>query len=346
MINLNEIRKLPKIELHRHLDGAVKPELIFDLAKKHNVYLPVNSLEDLKKYYRITKETSVQELMDKFDVVLSLMQTPENLQTIAYEQILDLKKENYLYVELRFAPQYHTREGLSMVQVIENVLIGMRKGYKETGILSNLIIAIGREAELEKAKQIVKAALEFQNSQETVKVVGIDLACDEATYPPEIHLPAYKLTFGSKLKRTVHAGEFGDQKLKNIKTAIHKLRADRIGHAIPLPNDKDLLNLVKQKRIGIESNPLSNLICHMTASIQELKLNIYFTNGIKFSLGSDDPAMMYTTLSNVIYETAKVYNWGLAHIKTIMKNSIDISFTSNKEKQSLKQNLDKTWPKE
>lgn len=344
MISRDVIQKLPKLELHRHLDGAVKPEVIFSLARKSNIDLPVDNLKELKRYYRITKKTSVEEIMKKFDIVISLMQTPENLQTIAYEQVRDLHDDNIVYAEVRFAPQYHIKQGLDMVQVIENVLIGMRKGYKEFGVMTNLIICIGRETESEFGEKVAQAALAFQNEKNPVRVVGIDLACDEATYPPERHASAYKLTFGSKLKRTIHAGEFGNQKLKNIKTAIELLCADRLGHAIPLPMDETLLRLIKEKDIGIESNPLSNVICHVIDTIEDLHLDVYLKHNIKFAIGSDDPAMMFTTLSDNLFTVCRKYNWGIKELKTIMTNAIEMAFITKKEKHSLKKKVFEHWP--
>lgn len=344
MITFNQIKKLPKLELHRHLDGAVQPKLIFDLAQKNKIDLPVNNLKELKKYYQITKQTTAAEFVQKFDLVISLMQTPENIQTIAYEQVLNLKKENILYAELRFAPQYHDRKGLNYVQVITNVLLGLRKGYQKTGVLTNLIICIGRESEPELGEKIVKAALEFENDQGPVRVVAIDLACDEANYPPERHLSAYQLTFNSYLKRTVHAGEFGQQRLKNIKTAINLLRADRLGHAVPLATNQTLMDLVKKKNIGIESNPFSNLICQEIENLNDLQLDKYFNQGIKFSINSDDPAMMFTSLSDNLDQIRQAYNWGFKELKSITFNTIDISFASSLEKENLKQKFLKNWP--
>lgn len=346
MISRDVIQKLPKVELHRHLDGAVKPEVIFSLARKSNIDLSVHNLKELKQYYLITKKKSVEEIMRKFDMVISLMQTSENLQAIAYEQVRDLKHENIIYAELRFAPQYHTRQGLNITEVIENVLIGMRKGYKEFGVITNLIICIARESEPRNGEEVAKTALEFQNDKNSVRVVGVDLACDEATYPPERHASAYRLTFGSKLKRTVHAGEFGNQRLKNIKIAIELLRADRLGHAVPLPEDKKLLEVVKKRGIGIESNPLSNVISHTVRSIEGLHLDIYLREGIKFAICSDDPAMMFTSLSDNLLTVCRKYKWGLKELKTIMTNAIEMAFITEKEKQSLKEKVFEYWPSE
>ena len=345
MITFNQIKKLPKIELHRHLDGAVQPKLIFDLAQKNKIDLSVSNLKGLKKYYQITKQTSAAEFVQKFDLVISLMQTPENLQTIAYEQVLNLKKENILYAELRFAPHYHDQKGLTYIQVIKNVLLGFRKGYQKTGVLTNLIICLVREAKPELGEKVVKAALEFKNDQGPVRVVAIDLACDEANYPPERHLSAYKLTFNSYLKRTAHAGEFGQQRLKNIKTVINVLRADRLGHAIPLVTDQELMDLVKKKNIGIEFNPLSNLICHNIETINDLQIDKYFHQGIRFSINSDDPAMMFTSLSDNLDQVCQAYSWGLKELKIITLNTIDISFASTLEKKNLKQTFLKKWPR-
>jgi adenosine deaminase len=331
-ITLEEIQRLPKIDLHRHLDGAVKPSLLFQLAKKDGFALPVKDLEGLRKHFQVTKEMSLAEILAKFKLVIDLMQTPENLQKVAYEQVMGLAKENIVYAELRFAPQYHTEQGLSHEEVMANVLEGFKKGYEETGVITNLIVCIDRACEPELGCQIARSALSFQDKG----VVALDLACDEASWPPERHKSAFELVFDSRLGQTVHAGEFGNQRLKNIAAAIDLLRADRLGHAIVLPKDDQLLEKVRARRIGVECCPLSNLVCSLIKDLKELCLDKYLAKGILFSINSDDPAMFDKTLSDNLLAVCQSYGWGKQELEKIFTNSLEMAFMTNYQKTKLK----------
>lgn len=333
-----EILALPKVELHRHVDGAVHPDLVWFLARKEGLRLPARTRRGLARFLRIRSGMSVEEILDVFGLVIACMQKPENIELVFYEQMLDLATENIVYGELRFAPQYHTRGGLSLEAVIEAAIRGIERGRRDTrkshqlpDVDARLIVCIARECNLEKSKEVVRAALKFQNKG----VCGIDLACNEAVYPPELHADAFALTFDSDLKRTVHAGEFGTERLKNIETAMLRLRADRLGHAIDLSHSPELLSFCDDLGIGIESCPISNVTCGNAASLEALHLNILRNEGIPFSINSDDPALFGVSLSETLYRTTRTYRWPLEDIREIMRNALRMAFISHEEKLHL-----------
>jgi len=337
-VTLQQIKEMPKVELHRHADGAVNPKLVWRLLKKEKISVPQRTAQQLGRFLRIHPGMPVEEIMAKFETVLSVMQSRENIELVFCEQVLDLARENIVYAELRFAPEKHRKKGLSLEEVIKAALRGIRRGMIEckvrdglSEVEARLIVCIDRKCKVKESKPIVQAALAFKEQG----VVGIDLVCNEILYPPELHTEAYELTFESNIGRTAHAGEFGDNRLQNIKTAQEKLKVHRLGHALEITKRKDLLGFCRKNRIGIEICPVSNVVCGNAPSIESLELDVLKKEKVLFNISSDDPALFHTSLSGNLYQTAKVYKWSLEDLKDQMRDSLKISFLSEEEKQRL-----------
>jgi len=332
-MKLTTIQQFPKIDLHRHLDGDVTAEDIFFLAKRDGIPLPVGAAKELKKYFKQLHRRGLVELFKKgFGLVTQVMQTEKNLSYIAFREVEHLSKDGIIYAELRFAPQFHTGQNLSYQSIIRAVSKGLKQGEKKFKIKTKIIVCINRESEPEIGIKIAQAAIACANDG----VVALDLVCDEANYPPERHLPAFQTTFNSPIKRTAHAGEFGNQPYKNIKTAIFKLKADRLGHCIPISQHKDLLAAAVKKKIGLELCPLSNMVCGFINSPNELKINDLVARGALVSINTDDPKMFNFTLSDTLAEVLKNSASPLDDLTKFQLNAIASSFLSNKEKNELK----------
>ena len=339
------IKKFPKIDLHRHLDGDVSEEDIFLLAQRANIPLPVKTAGELKDYFRQLRERDLPSLFQKgFGLITGVMQAEENLEYVAFREVEHLAQDGIIYAELRFAPQYHTGESiyyshvqsgphqkLSYQTIIRAVSRGLARGEKEFGVKTKIIVCIGREAEPEVGVKIAQAAIDCMPDG----VVALDLACDEASYPPERHRPAFELTFDTPLKRTVHAGEFGNQPSENIKTAIFQLRADRLGHAIPINRHEDLLNAVVEKKIGLELCPLSNTICGFIKSHRDLNINSLINRGALVSINTDDPGIFNFTLSDVLADVLKDSVEPLRDLRQFQINAVNSSFLNQDEKNKL-----------
>lgn len=344
-MNLKEIQKFPKIDLHRHLDGDVLEEDIFLLAQRAKIPLPVKTAGELKDYFRQLRENDLKSLFQKgFGLITGVMQTEENLAYVAFREAEHLAQDGIIYAELRFAPQYHTgesayyghaqsgpRQKLNYQTIIRAVSRGLKRGEKEFGVKTKIIVCIGREAEPEVGVKVAKAAIDCIPDG----VVALDLACDEATYPPGRHLPAFELTFDSPLKRTVHAGEFGNQPYENIKTAIFKLKADRLGHAISISQHEDLLKTVVEKKIGLEFCPLSNKVCGFVKSHRDLNINNLIGRGTLVSINTDDPGIFDFTLSDALADVLKDSADPPRVLRQFQINAINSSFLNQDEKNKL-----------
>lgn len=344
-----DFKKMPKIDLHRHLDGDVDPRLLFLMAKSDKIDIGFKNSDELLRYFeKLTKQGLMSLLTEGFGLVTSLTQTAKNLEFIAFEEVCNLKNDGIIYAEIRFAPQYHCQgnqtyykqlkvksERLNYREVIATVARGLKQGYKTFGVPTKLIICIGREIEPKESVKIAEAAIKSQD----LGVVAIDLACDEENFPPLRHADAYKLTFDSKIKRTVHAGEFGAQKIQNIYAAIECLEADRIGHAIPLVDMPKLTETIKRREIGVEMCPLSNLFTGAINCLGELGIDELLKQEVLVTINSDDPKMFGYSLSDSFRKVVDVYRFNAEEVKMLLLNAVKTAFCNADMKQILEKKI-------
>ncbi|MBI2638206.1 adenosine deaminase [Candidatus Peregrinibacteria bacterium] len=335
---------VPKAQLHIHMDGALPVEDIWAISQKHGINLPKlpeQTREALEAYYRVdpderfdTVERFVGVFLAKFGPTIALTKTPAGMREAATAHVRDLARQKHVYAETRFAPQYSVKKGFSLQDVIQEALLGLNAGYLETGTLVKLIISIGRECDQETSLAVAKAATEFQHNG----VVALDLACSEEEFPPELHIGAYRIATEARLKRTVHAGEFPcdrDIRVKNMRTALTDLRANGLGHAIPLAGEDEILARVVRDGIRIESCPLSNLKTGTIKDIRELGLDKLLRAGVRVSLSTDDPLMFGTSMADVMQATCDAYGFGLEDVRTLTRNAVQSAFCNDEERTRL-----------
>ena len=345
---LDQCRQRASFLTHIHWDGSIPPQDLWNFYKKKDkkLSLPekyidgtavqgdreIKSIEQLREFQMGL--FSKYDIVSVFGVPTGAMQTAEDIKSMALAHSRYLKSQNTVYAESRFAPQYHTFKGLKLDEVIGHALEGFAQAEEETGVKVNPIICIGREVDSEEGEKIVKAALNFADRG----VVGIDLACYEPPFPPERFAKAFALTFDSPLKRTVHADEMFSEEdkkqgFRNLYTALTLLRADGIGHAIHLHENKDLIELIVERNVRLESNPVSNLTCNFIESVEDLHLDELVKAGVKVTINSDDPAMWKNgDLAHNLYVVGKLY--GDEFVDTVIKNSVETAWRlGNEEKK-------------
>ncbi len=335
--------------LHIHWDGSIPAESIFELAGSKGIILEypeknihgspiaykdkkekiINSPSDLHK---VMTDLRKYDLIDVFSYTTRFMQSKEDIIAMAVAHCTYLKNQNVAYAETRFAPQYHTFEGLSIEEVIEYAVEGFHMGSEKTDVDVRLILTIGREADPDYGKMIAEKVISAHNKYPD-QVIALDLACEERGNPPEKHYPAFEITFDTSLKRTIHAGEMcsPEENLKNIKTAVNLLRADGIGHGIHLYKDQKLVEEVVEKGIRIESNPISNNI-FFNYQIDDLHLNELVEKGVLITINPDDPAMFKDgELIHNLYLLGKKY--GDSFVDKVIANSIRASWGIDEKKK-------------
>lgn len=329
-INASLLQKLPKVELHCHLDGSLRIPTILDLAKQDKVTLPTSSSDKLSKLLVIGKTRgSLEDYIKRFDITLSVMQTPEALRRTAYELIEDVAKENVRYIEIRYSPILHTEKEMTIGESVEAVRRGLQRGQKDFGVKSGIIVCGIRNISAAASLKLADLTVRYKNKG----VVGFDLAGAEENYPAKDHQEAFYMILNNNINATIHAGEaYGPS---SIHQAIHHCGAHRIGHGTRLKENKDLMNYVNDHRITLEICLTSNW---QTRSIRSLKyhpLKYYYDQGIRVTINTDNRLMSGTTLTKEFLLAHKLFGFKLHDFREMIIMAIKSAFLPYAERKQM-----------
>ncbi|MCT4594424.1 MAG: adenosine deaminase [Anaeromicrobium sp.] len=328
------LKDLPKIELHCHLDGSIRPETIISIAKKDGIEIPTENIDGIREYVMAPVDCkSLDEYLDRFTLPNKVMQTKENLKRVAYELLEDASKDNVKYIEIRFAPSLHRAKGLSFEEVIESVLEGMKEGEETYPIKSNLILSCMRTMSVKEAFKVVEAGKKYLNKG----VVAIDLAASEYENFAQKYKEPIKRAREYGYRVTIHAGETGIG--KNVLDAIKILKAERIGHGIYAKDSKEAYEILKNSHVIIEMCPTSNVQTKGVASYESHPLKEFFQDGIKVTLNTDNMTVSNTTLTNEHELMKKAQNINIQDYKKMYLHGVDGSFASEKIKEELRKHI-------
>ena len=333
-INTSLLQRLPKVELHCHLDGSLRIPTILDLAKKDKVTLPTSNSDKLSKLLVIGKTRgSLEDYIKRFDITLSVMQTPAALRRTAYELIEDVAKENVRYIEIRYSPILHTKKGMSLGESVEAVRKGLERGRKDFGVDSGIIVCGIRNISAAASLKLADLTVRYKNKG----VVGFDLAGAEENFPAKDHQEAFYMILNNNINATIHAGEaYGPS---SIHQAIHHCGAHRIGHGTRLKENKDLMNYVNDHRITLEICLTSNW---QTRSIRSLKyhpLKYYYDQGIRVTLNTDNRLMSGTTLTKEFFLAHKLFGFKLHDFREMIIMAMKSAFLPYAERKQMIRNI-------
>ena len=325
------IARLPKAELHVHLDGSLRPETIAELAELDQVELPLHGADEIRRWF--TEELPVRDLvayLERFDVTTAVMQTEHALERIAFELVEDAARENVWYLEVRYAPILSTKRGLSPRQVVDAVQRGLRRGQEANPRTQAYQIICGlRHFEPERAMRMAMLAVEYKGRG----VLAFDLAGAEKDNPAKRFREAFYLVRHANLNVTVHAGEaYGPE---SIHQAIHWAGADRIGHGVRLREDADLLEYVRDHRICLEMCPTSNVQTGAVASIDQHPIREYFDRGLRVTVNTDNRLMSSTTVTNELALLSEHLAFTLDEIKSLCLAGFKSAFLRYPERKAL-----------
>ncbi len=338
MIPIEIIRQVPKVELHDHLDGSMRVETIIELAQEAGITLPEKEPEKLEQWFHQGCERkSLPLYLETFGITVAVLQSREALKRAAKETLEDLKDDNVVYTEIRFAPILHTQNGLSLNEIVEAVLDGMDEGKRRTGISYGLLLCAMRNQSPEISLEIAKLAVAYRDRG----VVGLDLAGDESGNPPKAHLEAFQYIRNQNFNITIHAGEgFG---LESIWQALQVCGAHRIGHGTRLIDDMDiehgtiekmgsLAHFMQDKRIPIEMCLSSNVGTGAAESIETHPFNTFYHNNFRVFLSTDNRLMSNTTLTKEMALACDAWNLTLKDLEKISTNAMKSAFTHHEER--------------
>ena len=328
------LKELPKVELHCHLDGSLRVGTILDLASKQNISLPSSNPHNLKKMLSIgQKRVTLEEYISRFDITLSVMQTPDSLSRIAYELIEDVASENIRYIEVRYSPILHTARGMTLEEAITSVKDGLKKGEKDFGVKSGIIVCGIRHISPEASLKLANLCVKFKNNG----VVGFDLAGAEENFPAKDHREAFYMILNHNINATIHAGEaFGPS---SIHQAVHYCGAHRIGHGTRLKEDQDLMNYINNHRITMEVCLTSNWHTYTVKSLKEHPLRYYYDRGIRVTLNTDNRLMSDTTLTKEFCIARDLFNFQLHDFREVTIIAMKAAFLPHLERKEMIKNI-------
>lgn len=328
-VPLEVFQSLPKTDLHVHLDGSLRLRTILEIADSQGLQLPASDERGLFDAIGCGKNFgSLVDYLRGFEITLQVMQSAAALERIAFELAEDAHRENVRYMEVRYAPLLHTREGLKLTAVVEAVLDGLGRARETYGIKSNLILCGIRNISAESSYAMAELCVAYKNRG----VVGFDLAGAEADFPPKHHRAAFQLVRDNNINTTIHAGEaYGPQ---SVAQAIHVCGAHRIGHGVRLREDGDLLHYVIDHRIPLECCPSSNV---QTGAVRDLAvhpLKLYFDLGLRVTVNTDNRLITDTTVSKELWLAHSRLGIPFSDIKAIILGGFKSSFRPFHERQA------------
>ena len=313
-------KTMPKIELHLHLDGSLD---INDIKNRYNL-----SDDEIKKQMIADEKCkNLNDYLTKFDFPISIMQKKKELENDTIALLSTLKQQNVIYAEIRFAPQFHTREGLSQTEVVETVINAARK----VDIKSNLILCLmrGKDNKKENLETINVAKKYIGNG-----VCAIDLAGAEAIYKTSDYAEEFKIAKENNIPFTIHAGEADG--IESIKSAV-SFGAKRIGHGVRVIEDKEYMQFLKDNDITLEVCPTSNIQTCICKDYDSHPLFELYKYGIKTTINTDNMTVSNTTLENEYNRLIETGKMSINDIIAMNLNSIDAAFIDDNEKAKLKQ---------
>ncbi|TVY01019.1 adenosine deaminase [Paenibacillus cremeus] len=325
------IRKLPKVDLHVHLDGSVKPETLMELAQQRGVSLPARSRKQLLPHMQVEDDcTSLKMYLSKFDFVLPFLQTGEALRRVAHETVEQAAAHTIGYIEVRFAPQLHRGAGLSVEEVIHHVVEGLRSGERKYGVVARGIAICMRHHGSKENIEVIEAAA----SRSGKGIVAVDLAGDEASYPPQFFREVFAVSHKRGLPVTIHAGEAAGA--ENVLEAVTRLGAVRIGHGVRVKENPELMRLLAKQRIPLEMCPISNLQTKAVTSWEQYPIRDYFERGIKVTVNTDNPTVSGTNLTKEYRVLADKFGFAATELAELVMNGVEAAFLEESEKRVLR----------
>lgn len=322
---------LPKIELHCHLDGSLRPETIIDIAKREGISLPSFEINEIQRELIAPLECeSLDEYLKKFAIPNLVMQSKENLRRITFELFEDAARENVKYMEVRFAPSLHKAKGLDIEEIIQSVLDGMKDAEEQYDIKGNLILSCMRTMSVNSAFEVVEKGKPFLGKG----VVAIDLCASEEEGFCGKFVEPVRLAREYGYRVTIHAGETGIG--ENVLEAVELLGAERIGHGVFIKDCVEAYNIVKEKQVVLEMCPTSNVQTKAVNTFSEHPIYDFHKDGIKVTINTDNRTVSDTTMVNECTIVFKEFNMSNEDYKQIYNNSIDASFADLETKGKLK----------
>lgn len=320
------IERMPKAELHVHLEGSIRPETLLALAKRHQIALPAQDAQGLAEFYRYS---TFLHFLDIFKTCVKCLQTPEDLALIASELIIEAARMNVRYVEAFISPTHYVGPHLPYAAVLDALDAIRAEGLAKHGVLLRFNVDIPREF-----PELAMTATDMAIAGLEHGVVGLSIGGDEANYPPELFIEHFRKAKAAGLRLAAHAGEAAGA--ASVWGAIDLLGAERIGHGVRSLEDDRLMVALLERAITLDMCPVSNVCTGVVPDILAHPLRHFMERGIRVTLNSDDPPMFNTDLNQEYLLAAEAFDFSTDQLEGLAMNALEGAFLDPGDRQRLK----------
>lgn len=318
------IKKLPKAELHLHIEGSLEPELMFRLAQKNDIQIPYKDIDDVRRAYNFT---NLQTFLDIYYAGANVLITQQDFYDLTWAYILKCVEDNVIHTEIFFDPQTHTERGVEFATVINGIKSALADAKAEYGISSCIIMCFLRHLSQDAAFETLEAAMAFKDD-----IVGVGLDSSELGNPPSKFTEVFRQAKAAGFKVVAHAGEEAD--FSYIYKALDVLRSDRIDHGVQAIHSAALMQRLKEEQMPLTVCPNSNIELKVFESYQEHNIKTLLDYGLNVSVNSDDPAYFKGYINQNFINLVENLPLTEDDIVTLVKNSFRASFIDDDLKRA------------
>ena len=321
------MKDLPKVLLHDHLDGGLRPETIIEIAQETGYEgLPTYKTSELALWFKEACDSgSLVRYLETFEHTIAVMQREADVVRVAKEAVIDLANDGVIYAEIRVAPEHFTKKGMQLAQVVEAMLEGYRQGETQTGLKVGTILCGMRN--LNRSQEVAELVVKYRDQG----VVSFDIAGPEKGFAPTLQKDTFDYLRRHEIPFTIHAGEADGP--ESIDLAINACGAKRIGHGVRIIEDLPDGRIAKQvleEQIHLEVAPSSNLQTGIADTYAHHPINRLFELGFNVGINTDNRLMSDTTMSKEFQECREAFGWGLAEFRELTLNAINAAFIEDK----------------
>lgn len=322
-----DYQKLPKIELHLHLDCSLSYKVVQQLD-------PAITFEEYQQSFIAPPRcTDLADYITRAVKGFELMQTKEQLQLVTLDLFDQLKADNVIYAEIRFAPLLHIAKGLTPTEVVRAVNEAVAEGIQLTGVQAGIILCTLRHYYEEQSMETVELVKQFKGTH----VVAFDIAGDEAGFPIDSHVQAFQFAIENSIPCTAHAGEAKGP--ESVWETLQHFHPSRIGHGVRSAEDEKLLDFLKNKNIHLEVCPSSNIQTNIYDSIKQHSADKIYRHGVSMSINTDARTVTPTTLSREYSILEEIFNWNKEHYLKCSMEAVTHCFAGNQLKEELRSKI-------
>ncbi|MFW9835248.1 MAG: adenosine deaminase [Candidatus Thorarchaeota archaeon] len=333
MNTLEAIKALPKVELHVHTLGSLQPSTLLSIIREDGLDTPYQTVDDIIQRFQYS---DFAHFIEVYMEIIGYITREQHFESITYDMLKKCAECSTHYVEASFSPRDHLQHNLDFSGMVNAINRGISRARASFGIESNIRIDLVRSSTQDEAMEVLDMIEE--NPQ---NIVSVDIGGNEPLFPPKPFAEAYKRAREMGLHLVAHAGEAAGP--NSIWEAIKYLDIERIGHGVTAREDPKLINYLKEKQIGIEMNPVSNLRTGVVKSIREHPIRKFYDRGLLVTVGSDDPSLFHTDLNNEYIQIHKHLDFSIQELFQISLNGVRMAFIDDSRKKELRNTFNREY---